>query len=84
MKKKLYQHLPQDQHKEAKANFYEARNFRKDFTKVLQNEIESIYSGLHVDNYDKPGWSAQHADRLGQAKALKRVLAMVELDQDGK
>lgn len=84
MQKKLLQPFPQQEHNEKKANFYEARSFRKDLEVVLTKELDNLYGSLRVNNYDKPGWSAEHADYLGQIKATKRVLDMIKLDKDGK
>lgn len=70
---------------ETKEYFHQARFFRKILESALQKEVGSIQNAMKYESdYDKPGWSALHADRLGQIKALERVIKMIEVEIETK
>lgn len=79
MKLKLLKGLDKDQVDELKEHYVRSQIFRKYLLKVLQEEIESLHASMrNEDNYNSPNWAYLQADRLGQEKALKRVVGLIE------
>lgn len=79
MQNKLLRKLEPDQIPEFRSNFIIAQPFRKHLTAVLEAEIEALHGAMRDEtHFDSPSWPYVQADRLGQEKALRRVIGMLK------
>jgi hypothetical protein len=82
LQKKLLKGLDEQEQQEARIQYKEARLFRKNLQRVLEEEIKSLSNSLKADSvYEKAGWEAIFADRMGQIKATERLLDMIKLEK---
>jgi hypothetical protein len=54
----------------------------KRLREIILEDVKAIESTKSFDDYDSPGWSMKHADRLGQLRVLKKLLTLMEFIDD--
>ena len=63
---------------ETKEAYIQALRFRKILEEMLQREITSQYNSMGVEeDFNSPSWSLVQAHKMGQVKALKKILSFL-------
>lgn len=79
MKSTLTKGMNEQDKSEFRQSFVAAKSVRDRLTEVLNESIDSLHQAqLNDDDYDSPSWATKQADRLGQIKAHKKLLNLLQ------
>lgn len=74
MYSRLFKGLNQDEKDALKYEYEKSFRFREHITKVLEEELETIYIAMRdPENYGKD-WAYKQADLVGQARTIKKLI----------
>jgi hypothetical protein len=63
---------------EAKADFVSAFRFRKNLSRVLEKEIQSLIVNMCDEDMFSKDWPLIQADRVAQIKAKRKLISLLE------
>lgn len=79
MKLRLLKGLKKSDEDEFKAQFIQAQRFRKRMREVIDEELASLHKSMENEaHWDSVNWAFIQADRVAQAKALRRMKGWIE------
>lgn len=78
MKTKLLSDLDENEINLIKENFHFSKPFRDRLITVLNEEMDAISAAMRKDeSYEKAAWPYSQADKLGQIKAMRKVISLL-------
>ena len=79
MKTLITKGLEPDAAKEMKQHFIGSHILRKRLRELIENEASNIMKEMRSDDtFENPNWENLHANQLGQAKALYKMISWLE------
>lgn len=76
-------HLKEDQHKqEFMTSLLAAKPVLTRLGQLLEEDIKTSQSGsLTKDKYESPNWAYLQADKVGEQRALNKILKMINIQE---
>lgn len=79
MKSRWFSTLGDDERKELEQEFKSCVRMREKAIEILRKDIESLYASMGSEkDYNSPSWPYVQAEKLGEVKALKKLISLFE------
>lgn len=73
--------MSEEDKKEMKRMLYDAHPALVRLSELLNEDLEkSVTDMSKQDNYTMPAWSAYQADKLGEQRAIRKILGMIDIE----
>lgn len=71
--------LDTDERKDLEREFNSSVRVREKIVEILKKDLQNLYASLgNEKDYESPSWPYIQADKLGEAKALKKLITLFE------
>tara|TARA_R110000851_G_scaffold258264_1_gene410703 strand:- start:16832 stop:17071 length:240 start_codon:yes stop_codon:yes gene_type:complete len=79
MKTRLLNNLEEGVKAQVHQEYLSSARLRKRITELLEADAEAIYKGMRdSSDYEKAAWAYQQAEKIGEIKALKKLIGLFE------
>lgn len=79
MKSRWFNSLEADERNELEREFKSCVRVREKIIEILTKDVESLQNSMgNEKDYNSPSWPYIQADKLGEVKALKKLISLFE------
>ena len=79
MKTKLLNGLEEGTKDQVKQEYDSCSHLRRRMAKLLETDVDNIHKSMREDDSHKyPSWPYKQAERIGEVKALKKLISLLE------
>lgn len=79
MKTRLLNGLEDGLKDEVKREYLSTSHLRKRITDLMEKDIEGVYQSMRDEtNYGEASWPFHQAEKIGEIKALKKLISLLE------